>query len=196
MNLSGNKPPAHVPAKGLYMLNHDLPRCNKYFEIPPLKTPNPFPVNTITAQRILTYLSVNNDPLQIPLALKLWEFYWHKERNISDIGELKQALIDCGCDEGQALYILKQGVSEEIKEKLKEATEDAKTRGAFGAPTIFVKTEDGKEEIYFGSDRFHILFPSMGILWEGPNPQPKPETNLHPKPPIHPKIQSKIQSKL
>ena len=43
--------------------------------------------------------------------------------------------------------------------------------GAFGAPTMFVtNVKTGKEEMYFGSDRFYLLFPAIGVPHEGPHP--------------------------
>jgi 2-hydroxychromene-2-carboxylate isomerase len=48
-------------------------------------------------------------------------------------------------------------------------TEDAVARGAFGAPAIFVhqagEAADSPGELYFGSDRFHILFPEVRPLF-------------------------------
>jgi len=44
-------------------------------------------------------------------------------------------------------------------------TESAVDRGAFGAPTIFVHKSGGAPagEMYFGSDRFHLIFPEVGF---------------------------------
>lgn len=37
---------------------------------------------------------------------------------------------------------------------------------------MFITSHDGaREEMFFGSDRFHILFPMIGVPWTGPNPK-------------------------
>jgi len=48
-------------------------------------------------------------------------------------------------------------------------------QGAFGAPTFYVSKFDDPDykqhaEMFFGSDRFHLLMPMLGITWQGPLP--------------------------
>ena len=56
--------------------------------------------------------------------------------------------------------------SEDIKNQLKDTTEEAAKRGCFGAPTIFGKNKDGKEMMVFGGDRIEHLMFFMGYLAE------------------------------
>jgi glutathione S-transferase kappa 1 len=56
-----------------------------------------------------------------------------------------------------------------IKDKLKQNTDDAIKAGAFGAPTIIV-THNGKDEMFFGSDRFEHIAHLLGKEWCGYNP--------------------------
>ena len=42
-----------------------------------------------------------------------------------------------------------------------QATAEAVQRGAYGAPTFYVHA-NGKEEMYFGSDRFHLMAMQLG----------------------------------
>lgn len=95
-------------------------------------------------------------------------------------------LAACGFEPNEIEEVLIGAVSDENKELLKNVTTQVVEngffqancfllpyfKGAFGAPTIFVqKDENSREEMYFGSDRFQHLFPSIGIEWVGPNPQ-------------------------
>ncbi|CAG0908760.1 unnamed protein product, partial [Cyprideis torosa] len=54
-----------------------------------------------------------------------------------------------------------------IKDKLKAATEEAFSRGAFGSPTMFT-TVNGKELMFFGSDRLDQLAFVIQKEWSGP----------------------------
>ena len=47
---------------------------------------------------------------------------------------------------------VEQAGIQEIKDKLFQSTEEAVRRGAFGAPTFFVK-----DEMFFGHDRLHLM---------------------------------------
>jgi 2-hydroxychromene-2-carboxylate isomerase len=67
MKASNNTPPAQVPAKGLYMTQHDLPRLSRLAGLQ-LSTPKVFPALTLKAQRALTALAMRQgDPHQAAL---------------------------------------------------------------------------------------------------------------------------------
>jgi 2-hydroxychromene-2-carboxylate isomerase len=62
----------------------------------------------------------------------------------------------------------------QVKEQLKQHTAEAISRGAFGAPFFWVRNKQGKEEPFFGSDRFdHIahFLNEPHIVWFGHNPE-------------------------
>lgn len=48
--------------------------------------------------------------------------------------------------------------TKEIKDLLRNTTQEALDRGAFGAPWIWVTNSAGKSEPFFGSDRYGVLF--------------------------------------
>jgi len=50
-------------------------------------------------------------------------------------------------------------------------TEEASSRGAFGAPTMFFNDDKGEEEMFWGSDRFDMIAAIFGKQWMGPNPE-------------------------
>uniref|UniRef100_A0A6B2LI65 Glutathione S-transferase kappa 1 n=1 Tax=Arcella intermedia TaxID=1963864 RepID=A0A6B2LI65_9EUKA len=168
MNAAGNKPPLTVPAKGKYMIS-DLQLCGDYFGVK-IKMPSTFPVNTLSAQRLLSILQ-NDQPKQISLTQTLYSYIFDQDRDVSNPEVLEEALRGCGYSEKDAKDLLQRTSSAEAKEALKKTTEEAVARGAFGAPTIFFKTASGEEKMIFGSDRFQILFPLLGVPWLGPSPK-------------------------
>jgi len=168
MGATGNQPPAMLPARGKYM-REDLRRLQTYFDVGKIQLPSNFPISSLSAQRVLVSLSEEE---QQRLAPKLWEFFWQQDKDISKLPIIQQAIeAGLGLSSKEAEDVLARINDPEVKEKLKQNTEEAVRRGAFGAPTIFLFTEDGKEEMFFGSDRFHLLYPALGIPWVGPNPE-------------------------
>lgn len=136
--LSGNTMPAANPAKGQYMLK-DLQRLFDYLG-EPHQFPANFPTNSLAAMRALTAAASQDVPA---LSLKLFKAYWADDRNIADPDVLKELL-------GEDL--MARTTDDAIKEKLKATTEEAATRGAFGAPTFFIGNE-----MYFGEDRLFLI---------------------------------------
>jgi len=165
MNKSGNSPPLSIPNKAKYMLK-DLKRCSDYFKIP-ATLPSTFPANTLTAQRLLTALP---DKYKSVVTDKLFETIFQENKDISNNDVLKEILRkNSDLSDSQIESLFAQLSSAEVKDKLKDTTEEALSRGAFGAPTIYVNI-NGEDQLIFGSDRFHILFPLIGQTWDGPFP--------------------------
>lgn len=58
---------------------------------------------------------------------------------------------------------------------LQDNTEIAVKKGMFGAPTMYVSPADksmqGREMMFFGSDRFEQMAFAIGKPWDGPAPQ-------------------------
>ncbi len=135
---TGNKPPLTVPAKGQYMAR-DLKRLCAYYDTP-FTFPSVFPTNSLIAMRALAAAS----PADVkPLALKLFEAYWGQGRDIADTAVLAELLPQ---------ELLAAASDEAVKEKLKDNTDSAVQRGAFGAPTIFIG-----DDMYFGEDRVFLV---------------------------------------
>lgn len=136
---SGNVMPAANPAKGQYMFK-DLKRLFAYHG-EPFRFPSRFPINSLLAMRCLTALP----PEQRPEAtLTLYRAYWGgADRDLADPAVLAELL---------GAEVVARAADEAVKAELKATTEDAATRGAFGAPTFFV----GKD-MYFGEDRVFLI---------------------------------------
>ena len=130
--------PGLHPVKKPYLLK-DLQRLSVHLKIP-IKMPPDFPVRTVLAMR--TLCSFNAD--EIPQAANtLYKAYWVKNMDIAD-PDVVASLV--GRD------AVEQAGIQEIKDKLFQSTEEAVRRGAFGAPTFFVK-----DEKFFGHDRLPLL---------------------------------------
>lgn len=52
--------------------------------------------------------------------------------------------------------------SDPIKDALKAATEESIAKGAYGAPFFLITNKAGKEEYFFGSDRFEHIAAFLG----------------------------------
>ena len=130
--------PALHPVKKPYLLK-DLQRLSGHLKIP-INMPPDFPVRTVLAMR--TLCGFNAD--EIPQAARtLYKAYWVNNQDIAN-PEVVASLV--GRD-----AVERSGI-QEIKDALFQSTEEAVQRGAFGAPTFFVKGE-----MFFGHDRLPLL---------------------------------------
>ena len=130
--------PGLHPIKKPYLLK-DLQRLSKHLKIP-IKMPPDFPVRTVLAMRTLCGFNADEIP---QAANTLYKAYWVKNMDIAD-PDVVASLV--GRD------AVEQAGIQEIKDKLFQSTEEAVRRGAFGAPTFFVK-----DEMFFGHDRLPLL---------------------------------------
>ena len=130
--------PGLHPVKKPYLLK-DLQRLSVHLKIP-IKMPPDFPVRTVLAMR--TLCGFNADEIS-QAANTLYKAYWVKNMDIAD-PDVVASLV--GRD------AVEQAGIQEIKDKLFQSTEEAVRRGAFGAPTFFVK-----DEMFFGHDRMPLL---------------------------------------
>lgn len=143
---TNNVPPGLVPAKGKYMLLHDIPRFVKRYDVP-FKMNSHFPINTLGIMRgcyaakelgcFDTYVNT------------MFEAIWVKGLNMGDQAVIASELEQAGIDVGKFTALVS---SDDIKNKLKEVTGEAVARGCFGAPTMFIG-----DQMYFGQDRLDFI---------------------------------------
>lgn len=138
MKASANTPPFMVPAKAQYM-SQDLRRMAAYYGVK-LQMPQRFPLDTLSAMRCLHALAA---PVRATTSLALFEALWVEGRDISEVEVLKDLL---------GAELVERAASAEIKLALKETTDEAVMRGAFGAPSLFLD-----DELFFGCDRLALL---------------------------------------
>ncbi|GIW41894.1 MAG: 2-hydroxychromene-2-carboxylate isomerase [Candidatus Binatia bacterium] len=144
LQATGNSPPANVAAKARYMLV-DLQRWAEHYGVA-------FHWNPVFPQRTLGALR----GALVAIEEGCFESYhgaafraiWVEKRDLSDASVLRDLFARAGLDPERGL---ERSSAQEIKDRLRENTDEAVRRGAFGAPTFFVG-----EQMFWGNDR--LLF--------------------------------------
>ncbi|XP_062848655.1 glutathione S-transferase kappa 1-like [Trichomycterus rosablanca] len=173
MQGSGNRPPAMVPNKALYMMK-DVRRLANYFNVPVRSPSNPFEVmfekGSLNAMRFLTAVQESEkNGLVEKVSRELWNRIWSTDQDISEPGSLSEAGQNAGLSSTEVKELLTMSKSQPIKEKLKLTTQEALNYKAFGFPLIVCHV-NGKPEVFFGSDRFELMAHCIGEKWLGPEP--------------------------
>ncbi|KAM4635907.1 glutathione S-transferase kappa 1 [Discoglossus pictus] len=172
MHATGNSPPAMVPKKGSYMAQ-DIERLSEFYQVP-LHQPSDFfqsvlKKGSLTAMRFVTAVEMSHPEYVEPVSRELWRRIWSEDKDITEPASIIEAANKAGLPEDQSKKLLGAISQPEVKNKLKETTEEALKYGAFGMPTM-VAHIDGKSHLYFGSDRFEVLAHQLGEKWLGPVP--------------------------
>jgi 2-hydroxychromene-2-carboxylate isomerase len=143
---SDNQSPVANPAKGAYMLTHDLPRFAERYNVP-LKFNPFFPINTLPLMRG-AYAAIEAGCFEVYVDT-LYSGLWQQELNLSDAEIIKATLVAAGLDADKLMALTQQ---QHIKDALIVATEEVVARGAFGAPTMYIG-----DEMFFGQDRIDFI---------------------------------------
>ena len=102
-----------------------------------------FPPNTVTAMRAAT--AARRDGTLGALLPAMMRAMWEEDQNLSDAGVVRAVADEAGLD---ADALMAAAGEQAVKDALKEETQRAADRGAFGVPTFFVG-----EEMWFGKER-------------------------------------------
>lgn len=171
-----------IPLKGEY-LNVDGSRAAARVGKSNMRFPPDFfsRSKTLVPQRALHFIKKNYPTETYVTALHylLDCFFTPPHPNVSRPDELATTLARCprdftGSDKqypaGNPLFsaeevraIMAGTETPEIKEALKAATDLAISKKAFGAPWLVVVDANGKEECFFGSDRFAFVYKFLGL---------------------------------
>ena len=130
------------PAKGRYMWR-DMQREAAQHGLP-FTAPDPFPQNALLAARVAVLGSEHSWGPVFTKTVYRREF--GEGHAIADPAVIQEILSELGLDAGA---IVQAAQAAPNKERLRALTEEARSRGIFGAPTFF--TEDG--EMFWGNDR-------------------------------------------
>lgn len=207
MKETGNKPPATLKAKRLYMME-DLQRMARYHGVPlvPLKDKDAM-YSTLGAQRLLTAVSLDAPEQLENVTRALWLRLWGGGGDIAAPQGLQEACVSAGLGSDVAGALLAKADSEDAKCRLKAITDEALKRGAFGAPWITLEKkhsnppeQDSKSwHTFWGCDRFDVLAETLGQPWFGPMPPPPFQTeastavsNFTGPPPLRPSMISQL----
>ena len=82
--------------------------------------------------------------------IDVYEAYWGDLKDISQPEEITKICEKVGIDPEMLLKRIKD---QDIKDRLKQNTEEVIERGGFGSPTMFVNGES----MFFGNDRLFML---------------------------------------
>jgi 2-hydroxychromene-2-carboxylate isomerase len=113
------------------------------------------PVKSVHAMRFCCALEHDQDAL-VRFAEAAFEAYFGEARNIDDPDVLEAVATACGLD-GPALRAATS--SEATKQRLRDNTQEAIDRGAFGSPTIFID----RTFMYFGNDQLPLVLQRLGL---------------------------------
>jgi 2-hydroxychromene-2-carboxylate isomerase len=129
---------------------HDLERLARHHKIP-FKFNSRFPISTLSAQRALVAAGrIHGEQAIEPLAQSFFDGIWVENRDLADGDEVAFC---AGRVQGiDVKKLAAQTQSQENKDALREITDEAIARGAFGAPTFFVG-----EAMFWGHDRLYLI---------------------------------------
>jgi len=145
-----------TPVKALHNMN-DMRRQAQQAGVP-LKMPSGHPLRTVEALRCL--LAVGAPYMQ--LAHRFYRAYWAEGRDIGDGSVIDAILGEAGLD---VAAVRGRAASSEIKDELRQRTDEAVARGIFGVPVCFVD-----EEMFWGNDRLDMVEAALGGAVASPCP--------------------------
>ena len=144
---TGASSPAEIPAKGRHSYI-DLLRWAKAYGISVKMNPN-FPINTLPLMRGAVAMQMRSEVDFHRYLSTIFSAMFEEPVNLGDPIEIGKVLAKAGFDPMQFMTLI---TDQAVKDKLKENSNNAVARGAFGAPTFFVG-----EEMYWGQDRLHFV---------------------------------------
>jgi len=138
---TGNASPITIKAKGDWM-GQDLARFARRYSVPYRMNPF-FMVNTLPIMRGVFW--ARREGVFDTYNRAVFHAMWVDGVDLSDPKEIGRVVSEAGLDAAALGEAIQQP---DIKKELIEATNEATTRGVFGAPTFFVAGE-----MHFGQDR-------------------------------------------
>jgi 2-hydroxychromene-2-carboxylate isomerase len=144
---TGNASPVSVPAKGRWM-GGDIARWAQRYGVPFEFNPH-FPINTLTLMRGAVGLQMRRPEAFDRYAAAVFDAMWVAPRNLGDASEQAAMLTRAGLQLDAFMDLVGDA---EVKARLIANTEEAVSRGVFGAPTCFVG-----EQMFFGQDRLDFV---------------------------------------
>lgn len=112
------------------------------YGLQPIRWPDPWPGNTLTAMRVATFAKQTGRTVAFALAAFRQAFAAGR-----DLSETDNVLIAAAACELHPNAVLKALEMSSVKDRLREATDDAATRGVRGVPTVRVG-----DRLFWGDD--------------------------------------------
>lgn len=142
---TGNRAPATVIPKGKYMFE-DLKEWADFYGVD-FSFPKHFPLNSVKPMRAC--LAADEQGKLKDFARAMYKAYWVDGKKVDDPEIIAEVADSVGLDGRKILARIEE---QDIKDKLKDNTQTAVDKGAFGTPTFFVD-----EKMYWGNDRLPLL---------------------------------------
>jgi len=144
---TGNVSPVTVPAKGRYV-NMEYQRYARRYGVP-LTMNSHFPIITLHLMRVVTGVQLHSPERLNDLLTAVFQAMWIDDLDLNDAALTSRTLANAGLTQAQVEGLIGDP---QVKAALRATTEEAVSRGVFGAPTTFV---DG--EMFFGQDKLELV---------------------------------------
>ena len=142
---TGNASPATVPAKSKWM-GADLRMYAKNYNVE-FNSNSFFPINTLNLMR--GAIAAQKLDIFEKYSDTIFKGIWVKDLNLGDLEVLKDYLEKSGIPSDEVFKLCQD---QEIKNELITNTQEAVSKGIFGAPSFII---DGI--LFFGQDRLHFV---------------------------------------
>ncbi len=144
---TGNHSPVMIEPKACWMFA-DMTRWARRYGVKLEKNPW-FIINTLALMRGAVGTQLRQPDRFLPYVELMFRAMWEKPVNLGDAAVVAATLSSAGFD---AAAFAAMTADPEVKAKLIANTEEAVSRGVFGAPTMFVGGE-----MFFGQDRLDFV---------------------------------------
>ncbi|HCF3084945.1 TPA: 2-hydroxychromene-2-carboxylate isomerase [Pseudomonas aeruginosa] len=144
---TGNASPTTLPVKGRYV-TRDYQRFALRYGVGFVANPH-FPINTLMLMRAVIGMQMREADRYPDFLGTVFSALWVDALNLNDPAVVAKALSDGGFNPQEIIALTNDA---EVKAALRANTEEAVSRGVFGAPTMFIG-----DEMYFGQDRLDFI---------------------------------------
>jgi 2-hydroxychromene-2-carboxylate isomerase len=142
--LTGRSSWARTPRRELGMA--EIEARAAHYGLPPLRWPEGWPGHYLHANR--SCLAAGERGLLEPYARTALRMAFAEGRDLSRTEEVLEAARRCGLD---PVWVAKRIAEQDLKDRLREATDAAHARGVFGVPTLAVG-----DRLYWGDDQLEL----------------------------------------
>jgi 2-hydroxychromene-2-carboxylate isomerase len=144
---TGNVSPVTVPAKGRYV-NMEYQRYARRYGVP-LTMNSHFPIITLHLMRVVTGVHLRFPERLNDLLTAVFQAMWIDDLDLNDAALTGRTLANAGFSQAEVDALLGDP---QVKAALRATTDEAVSRGVFGAPTTFVG-----DEMFFGQDKLDLI---------------------------------------